>query len=315
MSKAWWEKAASVTGLALLGASGWFLHRELRLLELGDVSTYLFRTPVSHLVLALALSAVGYIVILGYDVLGVRFVGVPLGLRRTLLASFIGNAFSNSVSLPVLGVGGVRFRFYAAWGFTPEQFARMVGFVGLGSWLGLLTVSGATFVLEPPRIPFASPISLLVLRILGLLFLAFVAGYLALCASKCSIHLWRWTLPIPAFRVAVAQTAVGVGDWLAQATLVYVLMPPEAGVSLPWFISAYSAAMMVTMIGHVPAGIGVFDSGVLLLMTPVVSHERLLGVLILYRMIYHLLPLLLAALMLGGFEVRERLFHREDRGR
>lgn len=301
------ERAASLLGLLLLGASAWFLQRELRNLDVAGLLRFLRTIPAAELLLAVVWALAGYAVIFGYDALGTRYVGARLTLPRLLLTSFVSGAFSNSVSLPLLGVGGMRFRFYTAWGLDAERLARLVLFVGVGSWLGLMLGSGVAFLMRPPDLPLGSSISSLVMRTIGAVFLAIVATNLLFCAWRSSLRIWRWTLPLPSVRLALGQTVLGTGEWLAQALLLYALLPAGEEVPPGWFLSAFFVAMIAAMIGHVPAGLGIFDSGTLWLMSPLISHEHLLGVLILYRLIYHLGPLALALLLLGGFELRQRL--------
>ena len=311
MAKDWGQRAATAVGLVMFGGAVWFLQRELRKVSLGDVLDSIAATPITHLLLASGLSVAGYAVLIGYDLLGLRYIGRRLPLRRVVLAGYISGAFSNTVSLPVLGVAGMRYRFYRAWGLGNGEIARLIAIVGLSSWAGLLALSGGTFVVHPPDLPFVAGASDPWIRLLGGLFLAAVAGYLLVCGWRRSVRLWKWDLAVPSRRVAVGQVLVGAGDWIAQALVVYTLLRSFEGVSMGWFLPIYLSAMLVAMIGN--TGLGVFEAGALLLLTPTVDRDRLVGVLILYRMIYHVLPLLIAMAIFAGYEVRQRTRKRAKR--
>jgi uncharacterized membrane protein YbhN (UPF0104 family) len=69
---------------------------------------------------------------------------------------------------------------------------------------------------------------------------------------------------------------------------------------------SYLLALLAGLVSHVPGGLGVFESIMLLMLTPEVPPPTVLGALLAYRSIFHLLPLL-AALAFGAYEVRRSL--------
>jgi uncharacterized membrane protein YbhN (UPF0104 family) len=72
------------------------------------------------------------------------------------------------------------------------------------------------------------------------------------------------------------------------------------------------------VLSHVPAGLGVLES-MLLLLLPDVPPEQLLAAVLMYRLIYEIVPVLLALTLWGAFEgfsrdgARLRLFGRQAR--
>ncbi|MCW8140897.1 MAG: hypothetical protein KIT58_18500 [Planctomycetota bacterium] len=60
------------------------------------------------------------------------------------------------------------------------------------------------------------------------------------------------------------------------------------------------------VLSHVPGGLGVFEGAVLALLTPYVPAHTVLGALLAYRVIYHVIPFLLAVALLAAFELRPR---------
>jgi phosphatidylglycerol lysyltransferase len=60
------------------------------------------------------------------------------------------------------------------------------------------------------------------------------------------------------------------------------------------------------MASHVPAGLGVFDGVLAWLLGPVLPPARLVPALVVYRVIYYLLPLVLALICLLVDEARQR---------
>lgn len=301
------EKIASASGLVLIIVSVVFLTHEFGNIDFGKVERFINDIPLSHFIMAGGLVIAAFLAMFGYDTLALQYAKAKLPAKKIALASFTGGAFGNSIGLPVVGVGGLRLRFYTVWGLTSGQLTRIIFFVGIGSWAGLLTITGVTLLFWPPTAFVSSTVSTEVVRAFGAAFLAFVFVYVALCFHKGSIRLWRWDVPLPSGREVLLQTFFGIGDWAAQALLVYVLLPTGVPVPLTRFLGAFFPSMMASMIGHVPAGLGVFDSGMFLLLGQAVQPETLVGVLIMYRVIFHLIPLLLAVVLFSVFEVRVRL--------
>ncbi len=53
----------------------------------------------------------------------------------------------------MLAGSSVRYRLYTSWGLSVLDVTKMVVFSTMTLWLGLLSVGGITFVLEPVAVP------------------------------------------------------------------------------------------------------------------------------------------------------------------
>ena len=132
-------------GLALFAAAIWAIHRELGAAHLADVGKALRDLPASAVLLSLLAAAAGYVVLALYDTLALAYLERPLPVRRSMLAGFVGYAFSHSMGLPLLTGGAVRYRLYTAWGLSGTEIAGVVAFNSITLWLGLgaMAVLGA----------------------------------------------------------------------------------------------------------------------------------------------------------------------------
>lgn len=99
------------------------------------------------------------------------------------------------------------------------------------------------------------------------------------------------------------QVALAAGDLFLASSVLYVLLPPDVALTLPHLQAVYLTALLAGLVSHVPGGLGVFESIVLLLLTPPVSAPTMLGALLAYRGIFHLLPLVIAMLTFAGYEL------------
>jgi uncharacterized membrane protein YbhN (UPF0104 family) len=111
---------------------------------------------------------------------------------------------------------------------------------------------------------------------------------------------WRLRRPTP--RLALAQLTVSCLDWAIFAGTLWLLIPPEARVSFPMMLGITILSFVAGVISSVPGGLGIFESAFILLMPPESERTVLLGALLAFRALYYFIPLIVAALLLGGYE-------------
>ena len=103
-------------------------------------------------------------------------------------------------------------------------------------------------------------------------------------------------------RTAAAQTLLGAIDLMLMSAVIYVLLPTNIGTDFFAYLGVFAAALVAGVISHVPGGIGVFES-VMLLGLPEVPAASLLSAILMFRCIYYLVPLSLAAIVLAAYEL------------
>jgi phosphatidylglycerol lysyltransferase len=275
------------------------LHEALQKYHYHQIVSELRAVPLTDIVFAVCLTILSYLLLTVYDQLALSYVRHPVSIGKVALASFISYAFSNSVGLSFLTSGSIRYRLYSAWGLTAEEITQIVTFTTLTLWLGLITTGGIIFNVEPMAIPVLENISIQSVRPLGILFIFLAGSYLlAISLRKQPICFWNWEFSIPSIRMASSQLLAGSLDWVLACGVLYVLLPEQSQLPFSQFVGIYLLAQVVALISHVPGGLGVFESMILLLATDIPA-DALLGSMLIYRVIYYLLPLALATLLLG----------------
>jgi phosphatidylglycerol lysyltransferase len=307
MSKQWWHVLRPALGLLLFGVALAILHHQLREYQYRDVLAALRNIPRHAIWLALALTALNYVTLTGYDGLAFLFIRNELPYRRIALASFIGYVFSHNVGLSFLGGSAVRFRLYSGWGLTTSEIATVVGFNAITFWLGLLLLLGVALLLTPPPLPAAIHLPLASTEILGASCLIILAAYFTIVTVRKTPLEWRdWQLPLPGRRLALAQLALSALDWALAVSVLYVLLPPAAHVSFQTFLGAFLVAQIVGLASNVPAGLGVFETVILLILHPFAPSSAVLGSLLAYRVIYYFVPLVIGVGLLAAHEALQR---------
>jgi len=307
MNKGWWHTAASALGVLLFGVALWVLHHELRAHHWKDVVAALRAMPGWRVALALALTALNYAALTGYDGLAFLFLGNRLSYRRIALASFIAYVFSHNVGLALLGGSAVRFRLYSGWGLTTSEIATVVGFNAITFWLGFLLLLGLALILAPPPMPAAIHLPLASTQVLGTVCLVALAAYLVIVSLRKTPLRWRnWELGLPAPRLSLAQVALSSLDWALAASVLYVLLPPMNGVPFATVLGAFLLAQIAGLVSNVPGGLGVFETVMVVLLRAHAPSDALLGSLLAYRVVYYFVPFLVAVGMLTGYEALQR---------
>lgn len=302
------RRLPSLLGLALFGASVWAITRALQQYQIQEIWQSLKATSTQQLLLGLGFTLLNYFVITGYDTLAAQYVRRPLPYAKTAMAATLSTAISNSVGLSLLSGSAIRYRLYSAWGLTATQIAHIIAFCNLSFWLGLLSVSGVVFIAAALTVPTLLHLPFRSVHPLGWLFLSIVIGYLLWnCLSRNALKIGRFEFPHLPIRLACAQIIVAALDWLLAAAVLDALLP--AAISYPVFLSVYLLGQISGILSNIPGGLGVFETVLLLSFSSVISPTHLLGTLLLYRVIYYLLPLICAVVLLGVYELQQR-YHR-----
>jgi len=304
MKKKLLSSLGPILGASLFAGALWIIHHALAKYQYHDILRHLEELPRERLVLALVLTMVNYMILTGYDTLSIRYIKETLSYGKIAFVSFIAYAFSQSLGFGWLTGGGIRFRLYSAWGLSAVEITNVVAFNGLTFWLGYMTLAGVVFLFVPIPIPAGVVFPFLSLRPVGILLLLVVLAYLLwVLVIKRPLRFRSWEFAVPPLKLLVFQLLLPCLDWAVAGSVLFVLFSPIGHFSYPTFLAIFLLAQIVGLISHVPAGLGVFETVMLLFLTPALSPAEVLGILLGYRGIYYLIPLTVAALLLGGHEL------------
>lgn len=281
------------------------LHHFLKDHSLADIVEQATLLPWSTALLGLAATALSYFVLTGYDVLALRYVRRDVSYPHTARASFCGYAFSHNLGLTLLSSGSARYRFYRPRGLDAVEVAQVVVYCNLFFWVGFFAVGGIVLSVNPLRLPPDTWLPFSDSRPVGLVALCI----LLLCTAvvflhRGSVRIRGRRLSLPSPRIFLLQLVVASADWLAAALVLFVLLPDELGLPFGQLLTLFLLAQVIGMASSVPGGLGVFESVLLFLLPEQADLAAVMGRVLVYRVIYYLLPLL-AALLLLALPVRD----------
>ncbi len=285
----------------LVGAL-WLLHNELKQYDLKDFLNGFAEIPAPHLWLAVALTVLDYLILVGYDILGVKYVGRPMHLAKVALGSCLGYAVGNIFGT-LFGGSSIRHRLYSSWGLSAVDIVKLLLILGVTSWIGLFALAGFVFIWEPLEIPSQLFLPVSNTRPLGIVLASLAIGYLALGAMRRTpVKIWKWDFTPPPLGLLLMQYLVATLDLLVASSVLYVLLPETVATGYWQFLVIYLVALAAAFITQVPGGLGVLELVIIALLNPS-EPPSVMGALFAYRAIYYLGPLAVALVLLGGHEI------------
>ncbi len=257
------------------------------------------------LLAAAGLVCMSYAVYSTFDLLGKALTGHALPVLRVLSVSFISYAFNLNFGALVGGMA-FRYRLYSRLGLTVGVTTRVLAMSVATNWLGYLGLSGVMLLFGvvglPPGWAGAG-----MLRLVGAALLGAFLAYMALTwfARTDEIRIGSWRMPLPSRRMAFLQAGLSMLNWMLMGAIIYCLLP-EQTVSYPVVLGALLLAAIAGVISHVPAGLGVLEAVFIAVLGDEVPHGTLLAAVLVYRLLYYLVPLAVAAVVYAVTEAIAR---------
>jgi phosphatidylglycerol lysyltransferase len=294
---------SALLSLVIVCLALWVVYHTMQKIQLAEVLEQIRALPLPSVLLAVLITAAAYFIVTGYDVLALHHIERPLPYPRVALAGFLACAFGTNLGFAMVTGGAIRYRIYSLAGLSALEIAGVTSMAAVTATLGLgfiLTLSLLFGAGEAAEATLHMPVEMR--RTIGWLMLAFMVVYLAVSAfHPVSIRTQNWSLKLPSARIAAGQIVLGTIDLMLLGTLIYVLLPANAGTNFFTFQGVFALAFIAGVLSHVPGGIGVFES-VMLLGLPDIPPATLLGAILLFRCVYYLAPLGIAAILLAVHE-------------
>jgi phosphatidylglycerol lysyltransferase len=309
MKKDFRHYAAGIMSLALFGIAVFVIHHKLEHYRYHDIAHQIALIRGKHLLAALVLMILDYLVLTAYDWLALRYIKQPVKYSRTAIASFVGYAFSHNMTF--LGGSAVRYRIYSMLGVSAGKVATLVAFCMATFWVGFFTIGSVVFLFSSEHVPAALHLPFASLRPIGAVFLIIVTAYVTLAlARRIPLRIRGWEFEMPSPPLVLSQMIVASIDWLLAGSVLFALLPmgPSTllgtGGQLDYlrFMPFFLLAQVVGLVSYVPGGLGVFETAIILLLSPFYESSAIIGSLLVYRLIYYLIPFGFASMLLAALE-------------
>ena len=257
-------------------------------------------TEISDVLLAGLFVALGYFTLTFYDLFALRAIGashVPYRVAAT--AGFTSYSIGHNVGASVFTGGAVRYRVYSAWGLTAIDVAKICFIAGLTFWLGNVTVLGLGIAYEPQAASAIDQLPPWINRVIALLALGGLSAYVAWVWVKPRvIGRADWVVTLPGGPLTLMQIAIGIVDLSFCALAMWVLLPDDPHIDFIKLAVVFVSATLLGFASSSPGGLGVFDAAMLVALIEF-DKEPLVAGLLLFRLLYYVIPFALSLVILG----------------
>jgi phosphatidylglycerol lysyltransferase len=292
----------TVLALSLFGGALYLLHRQVAAYHPEDVREALTALSWQRIIAALGLTGASYALLMFYDALALRHMRKTLPFRRVALASFTSYAFTHSFGFGSLMHATIRYRLYAPLGLRTVDIAEITAFVNVTFMIGLAIMFPVIALLHASALAgIGLPLETSI---------AFGAGGLALAIAYAALGWWMqrlelfgFVLKLPGPITTFAQIGLSLADLALAGAIFFMCLPDPAAASYLHVLAVFVVALTAGIISHVPGGLGVFETIILVGLSNEVPGDQILAALLVFRVIYFLVPLVTACALFGGLEV------------
>jgi glycosyltransferase 2 family protein len=302
--KVGWNRIGVTLSLTIIAIAAVVLYRILRTINAREVVEAVMATAPRDITLAAVFVACGYLTLTFYDLFALRTIGrTEVPYWGAALAAFTSYAVGHNVGASVFTGGAVRYRVYSAWGLTAVEVAKICFVAGLTFWLGNATVLGLGIAYAPLAATAIDQLPAWLNRAGAVLILIVLALYVS--------WVWRrprvvgreaWCVNLPGGPLTLLQIVIGIVDLGFCALAMYMLVPDEPNIGFVTLAVIFVSATLLGFASHAPGGIGVFDAAMLVALWQFDKEDVLAG-LLLFRLLYYIIPFALSLLILGTREL------------
>jgi glycosyltransferase 2 family protein len=310
-AKVGFRRLGMVLSLTIIVVAVVVLYRILREIDLDELIDALEATDWRTLGIAGFFVAAAYLSLTLYDLFALRTIGrFDVPYRVAALAGFTSYAIGHNVGASVFSGGAVRYRIYSAWGLGVVEVTKICFVAGLTFWLGNATVLGLGVLDAPQAAHDVDQLPLWLNRLIALMILALLGAYVAwVWIRPRVIGRDGWQVTLPGGPLTLLQILIGMLDLSCCAFAMYMLMPDQPNLGFVTVAVIFVAATLLGFASHAPGGLGVFDAAMMVALWQF-DKEDLLAGLLLFRLLYYIIPFVLSLVILG---TREALLGRAAR--
>jgi phosphatidylglycerol lysyltransferase len=296
------KRFAPLVWLSIAGLAAWVLVERIEEIDFDQVLLDLGAVPMPIMLVALLCSAGVYTTVGLYEGIAARLASGRNLRRQAFRTAVIANPLGRAIGVAMASGGALRYRMYSPEGLSIREVGAIILLVAMPYVFGVGWLIDLSLLLHLQDAARAFQLPIAVVTAFGVLGLAKDVGWLAFVASRREpITIRGQSIRLPSLRDALVQIGFGLVQISLMTTILYLFMPPELNMTWPAFVAIYCISFVAGQVSNVPAGLGVLEAA-LFLMLPHVPPGKLVGAVLAYRAIYELIPLGIGLLLLLLYE-------------
>lgn len=303
------KKLMPWVSIALFIFAAYLVNRQISHYGWLSLWTDLRATPTEILQQMLFVSIFGYFTLSVCEWIAFKYTNEKLDYPRILLGSFVSNAISHNVgSAPVSG-GTIRYRFYSGWGLSKSAIAKITAFVSISYFLSAFTLLIIAVFIASQSITDNANLHNDKIKLLVIIGACIIAGWFLLTIfHKKHVQIGRFKISPPSPGIAFQQVAVGSIDLAIAAIVLYIPLLQFTDINFAEFLIYFLVAQLLGLASQVPGGIGVFEGTFIYLAGDQLPMGSLLSSLLMFRIMYFIVPLIIAGVLMLIYETRSHKF-------
>ncbi|HEY6022610.1 MAG TPA: UPF0104 family protein [Pseudolabrys sp.] len=299
-----WSRIGVLLSICIIAIAVVVLFHMLRDIKIDEVVAALKATEPRRIVAAAIFVAGGYFTLTFYDWFALRTIGrKEIPYRIAALTGFTSYSIGHNIGATVFTGGAVRYRIYSTYGLDAVEVAKICFIAGLTFWLGNATVLGLGVTYHPQAAGLIDQLPPWTNRAIGISMLVVLASYVSwVWSAPREIGQGEWKVHLPSGPSTLLQICIGILDLGFCALAMYMLLPGDPNVGFVTMAVVFVSATLLGFASHAPGGLGVFDAAMLVALWQL-DKESVLAGLLLFRLLYYIVPFAIALVILGSREI------------
>lgn len=296
------DAAWTLVGLAAVLLSSYLLYQEVRTLSLAELAGSLEAITPGYWAMAVLATLGAYTALAWYDRIAMAHLGQEIPWWFIALCSFTTYALAHNIGASVFSGAVVRYRAYRSRGLTPQHIGILIVFCSLTFVLGILLAGGLVLVSTPHLLQRVLDVDRWLGEALGWSLLAVTALYVAgAWRRRTPWRLGKYLIEHPRPAIVARQLLAGPLELVCAAAIIYFALPAENNPGYVVVLGIFLASFSLALLSHAPGGLGVLEFTFIAAL-PELNTADVLAALIVFRVLYLLIPFALAILVVLGFE-------------
>ncbi len=298
------KSLSPIIGLTLFITALVVIHNSTASFRIKDIENFITRLSYTRIFAALFLVGMNFLLFSCYDFLSLQYIKKKLPIKKVIGTSMLSFSFSNVVGGTFLSGGSIRYRSYERARLSAIDILQITLFIWATWLIGVAASSGIAACIFPNIIKSLHIKYIPNLLWIGIPMLLTVATYFIytiLGKGIITLRGIKWRLP--SFPIALMQILIVGIDLILSAAILYLLIPTETTITFQQFTAIFVIALPLSLISGIPSGLGVFEMLMLHLLKDYLPPYDILGALVIFRLVYYIIPLTIGALTLGINEI------------
>jgi uncharacterized membrane protein YbhN (UPF0104 family) len=301
-----WRRLGIAASVMIIAFAVTTLVRTLKGIDTGVILTALTEIPRGNIGLAALCVFFAFCTLTFYDFFALRTIGkkhVPY--RIAALSSFTSYSIGHNIGATVFTGGAIRFRIYSDYGLNAIDVAKICFLSGLTFWLGNTFVLSIGMAWHPAAATAMDQLPPAINRMIafgGVLAIFSYLAWLLMGDKRRELGQKGWKVVLPSAPLTLVQILIGVVDLGFCALAMYLLVPANPPIDFMSLAVVFILATLLGFASHAPGSIGVFDAAMLVAL-PEFGREQLLATLLVFRILYFMIPFGIAISIMGAREL------------